>query len=232
MINNCVNWWMLIDGQRFVQVRLGIGQAEGRARAWYHHRYRPVEVRDFALLRNDHRCPRTQRFHQEHDHWNIAGWLRGVDRSRRYRWIRSRYLEERTDPRARSSRFHSWREAAYRWCQQDGFHRAAVLGSAFRGNQERGSFVHQEDRLQSSCRCFRANLRMARRQHVGAIVKNAMVQGMGRRAQGRKGRRQVPHRSTRRYSPTFQAYRQGSPSSPPSMHCFGTTKKTNCQSFI
>lgn len=33
-----------IDGQRLLQVCLGVGQTEGRERAWNHHRYRSVEV--------------------------------------------------------------------------------------------------------------------------------------------------------------------------------------------
>ena len=43
-----------VDGQGILQVCLGFGQVEGRARAWYHHRYRLVEVRDPQVLRDHH----------------------------------------------------------------------------------------------------------------------------------------------------------------------------------
>lgn len=52
-----------------------------------------------------------------------------------------------------------------------------ILGS-FRGNQERSRQLHQEDWLQPSCCCFRAHLWMERRQHVGSVRKNVLVQGM------------------------------------------------------
>ena len=61
-----------IDGQRFVQVRLGFGQTQSRTRTWYHHRYRPLEIRNNEVLRHHHRRSRSPRFHQEHDHWYIT----------------------------------------------------------------------------------------------------------------------------------------------------------------
>lgn len=44
--------------------------------------------------------------------------------------------------------------------------------------KKRSLLIHQENRLQSSCRCIRTNFWMARRQHVGTINQHAMVQGM------------------------------------------------------
>jgi len=63
----------LADGQRFVQVCVGAGQAKSRAWAWYHDRHFAVEVWDFEVLHHDHRRARSSWFHQEHDHWHFAG---------------------------------------------------------------------------------------------------------------------------------------------------------------
>lgn len=54
-----------------------------------------------------------------------------------------------------------------------------------------GEFVHQEDRLQPSRCGIRAHLRLARRQYVGDVREDTLVQGMDYWAQGRKSWRWV-----------------------------------------
>ena len=76
----------------------------------------------FSVLRYHHRRPRSQRFHQEHDYWNLSGRLRRFDCRCRCWRIRSWNLQERTDPRTRPSRLHFGCQAAHRRSQQDGFH--------------------------------------------------------------------------------------------------------------
>ena len=41
-------------GQGLLQVRVGARQAKGRARAWYHDRHCPLEIRDSQILRYSH----------------------------------------------------------------------------------------------------------------------------------------------------------------------------------
>ena len=117
---------------------------------------------------------------------SILGWLRRLDRRWWCRWIRSRYLQERTDPRARPSRLHLGCQAADRRCQQDGLHWAPIQRGSLRGNQEGSQQLHQEDRLQPSCCSFRPHLRMARRQHARTFLQPSLVQGMERWAQRRQ----------------------------------------------
>ena len=63
----------MLDGQRFIQVCVGAGQAESRAWAWYHDWHFAVEVRDVKVLHHHHRRSWTSRLHQEHDHRHFAG---------------------------------------------------------------------------------------------------------------------------------------------------------------
>jgi len=55
---------------------LGFWTSLSRTRTWYHHRHCFVEIRDQQILRHHHRCPRSPRFHQEHDYRYLSSRLR------------------------------------------------------------------------------------------------------------------------------------------------------------
>ena len=74
--------------QGLLQVRLGVGQIEGWAQAWYHHRYRPLEVRDAQVLCQHHRRPRPRGFHQKFHHRNLPGRLWCLDHC--FWWVQCR----------------------------------------------------------------------------------------------------------------------------------------------
>ena len=58
----------LIERKGIFQVCLGYGQIESWAWTWYHHWYCSLEIWNLKIPCHHHWCPRTQRFHQEHDH--------------------------------------------------------------------------------------------------------------------------------------------------------------------
>ncbi len=99
------------DEQALFQVRVGAGQAEGWAGAWYHNRYCAVEVRDYQVLLYCYRCSWASWFHQEHDHRYISSWLRCSHHRLHHRRFWGWYFEGWTDPGTRTSRLHSWRQA-------------------------------------------------------------------------------------------------------------------------
>jgi len=61
------------DGERIVQVCMGAGQVESRARAWHHNWYFAVEVWDVQVLHYNHWRSWSPWLHQEHDHWHLTG---------------------------------------------------------------------------------------------------------------------------------------------------------------
>merc|ERR1712106_1218648 len=122
----------------------------------------------------------------EHDHGYLPGRLRRLDCCCWCRRVRGWYLQEWSDPRARSVGLHPWCQAVVHWCQQDGLHRATILAKALRGNLGRSRQLRQEGRLQPQGCCFRPHLRMARRQHDRGIPQHGMVQGLEQGSQGVK----------------------------------------------
>merc|ERR1719317_1355809 len=70
------------------------------------------------------------------------------------------------------------------------------LAELYGGNQEGSLWLHQEGWIQPSCCSIRPHLRVAWRQHVADKQEYGLVQGLGCRAQGRKGQRYYPPRGS------------------------------------